>query len=220
MRIFESKSRRQMPPPLDRYHLFLKRVLTPPRLQHSVGVMRVMGELAGVYALDRQRAMTAGLLHDAAKDLELERQLALADQAGIKFAYPCERHPVYLHAPASASLVSQELGITDRLILDAISAHSFVDVGEHSNTTFSWCLRFADLLAPSQPWEGMRKLKDTAYGGRMEEAALLQCGWLLEYFEEKAIPVHPHLEANYQTLFVRLGVDGSFFERRYSSPLD
>jgi len=197
----------------DHHLAYLRRLLTPERLQHSIGVMGVMDELAVIYSLDRSRAMTAGLLHDAGKDLEPERQLSLAGEAGIEFSHPCERHPVYLHAPVSAYLISTELGITDSLILDAISAHSYAGGGDHFDALFSRCLRFADILAPSKEWKGMRKLKSVVYAGRVEEAALLQSGWLIEYFREQAIPIHPNLLNDYRVLSARLDVTDSFFER-------
>ena len=59
-----------------RYLPFLELNLTPARLRHSIGVMHVMTELAEIYSLDLAQAQTAGLLHDAAKDLEPEQQLA------------------------------------------------------------------------------------------------------------------------------------------------
>jgi predicted HD superfamily hydrolase involved in NAD metabolism len=99
----------------DRYLPFTERILAPPRYQHSLGVMRVMAELAEIYSLDCAKAMTAGLLHDAAKDLNLTHQLALAEEAGIEFHHPCDKLPVYLHGPVGAYIVSEELGIKDLL---------------------------------------------------------------------------------------------------------
>ena len=40
-----------------KYLPFLEEVLTQRRLDHSLGVMQVMGELAEVYDLDREKAM-------------------------------------------------------------------------------------------------------------------------------------------------------------------
>jgi len=197
----------------DCYLPFLKRILTSQRLQHSVGVMHVMGELAEIYALDRTRAMTAGLLHDAARDLELERQLALVEEAEITLSYSCERHPVYLHALVGAYLVSKELGITDDLILDAISTHSYAGSRDDLDGLFSRCLRAADILAPIQEWKGKERLKSVVYAGRMDEAALLQGAWLIEFFQERGIPVHPNLVKSFEALSAKLGVGDSFFER-------
>ena len=158
---------------LDRYLPFLNSLLTRSRLQHSVGVMRVMAELTLTYSLDRARAMTAGLLHDAARDLSLEDQLALAEEAGIELRDPCEQHPVYLHALVGAYLVAKELGITDRPILDAIAAHSYARIGPDIDTPLSQCLRFADILAPNHSWLGMKKLEGVVYARLTQEAALL-----------------------------------------------
>ena len=198
---------------MDRYWFFLQGLLTPSRLQHSLGVMRVMAELTPIYSVDRVQAMTAGLLHDAARDLSSEDQLALAEEAGIELRDPCEQHPVYLHALVGAYLVAKELAVTDRLILDAIAAHSYARAGPNFHAPLSQCLRFADILAPSQEWLGMNKLKAVVYAGRTEEAALLQCGWLIEYFQEQRVPVHPNLARQCQVLESKVTVTESFFER-------
>ena len=195
------------------YLPFLEINLTPARLQHSIGVMHVMTELAEIYSLDRTQALTAGLLHDAAKDLEPEQQLALIEEAGVELRHPCERHPVYLHATASACLISKEFSITDRLLLDAISTHSYSGDGPNFNSHLTQCLRSADILAPSHVWLGMRKLKSVVYAGRLEEAALLQVAWLIEYFHEINIPIHPNLTRSFQEATTRLAIGDDFFDR-------
>lgn len=195
------------------YLPFLERLLTPQRLEHSLGVMGTMSELAHVYGLDRTKAMIAGLLHDAARDLEAAELMALAEEGCVELRYACERHPLYLHGPVSAYLVSRDLGLADRLILDAIATHSFCGDGDDLHLRFRWCLRFADILAPVKEWQGMRKLKATAYGGRMEEAALLQCHWLIEYLQDLRVPVHPNLVKRHESLLAKWKVNEAFFER-------
>lgn len=197
----------------DEYLPFLTSVLTPARLKHSLDVMRVMGELAEVYDLDRTQALLAGLLHDAAKDLSAECQLNLAKEAQIRFQHDCERHPVYLHALVGAYIVSKELGITDDLVLVAIVAHSDSIEKVDSDLRFQWCLQAADILAPISEWHGMKKLRQVVYAGRLEEAALLRCHWLMEYFEKAGVPIHPNLEMKYQMLADRLQVAETLFER-------
>jgi predicted HD superfamily hydrolase involved in NAD metabolism len=194
------------------YLPFLERHLTPPRLQHSLGVMAVMEELAEIYQLDHTQAMTAGLLHDAAKDLTPEQLLALAEEANFRFSSPCEQNPIYLHAPMGAYFLVKELGFTDDLVLDAIATHSFTN-GHNFDAPLSWCLRFADILAPVKEWSGMKKFKNVVYAGQIEAAAFLQCGWLIEYIQEIHIPVHPHLIKTFQSLSARLSVNKTFFER-------
>lgn len=197
----------------EQYLSFLEKALTSARLQHSLGVMQVMLELSPIYSLHPEQAMLAGLLHDAAKDLSHERQLLLAKEAKLEFLEPCERLPIYLHAPIGAHLAEKELHIKDQLVLDAIAAHSFSAGMENFNASLSQCLRFADLLAPITIWDGIKRFKSVVYAGKAEEASLLQCGWLMEYFQEKQTPVHPNVIREHQRLSNKLGVSESFFER-------
>jgi HD superfamily phosphohydrolase YqeK len=103
------------------YLLFIRTQLSDARIRHSIGVMQVMAELAPIYSLDRARAMTAGLLHDAARN------------------------------------------VSD--------------------------------------------------GDLLEEASLLHAAWVVEYFQEQAIPIHPNLSAERDALAAKLTVPASFFDR-------
>jgi HD superfamily phosphohydrolase YqeK len=82
----------------------------------------------------------------------------LAEEAGIELSDPCEQHPAYLHALTGAYLVSKEFGIDDPLILDTIAAHSFAGNSHNFNAPFSQCIQFADILAPTKAWKGIKKL--------------------------------------------------------------
>jgi predicted HD superfamily hydrolase involved in NAD metabolism len=196
------------------YHTsFLKRTLSRERFEHSLGVMRVMEELAEIYSLDPDQAEIAGLVHDAAKDMTEENQLALAVNAHIEYAHPSERHPVYLHAPVGAYVAATELGITDHHILDAIAAHSWVSNGGNFDAPLARCLRAADLIASTTDWKGRERLKSVVYAGQVDEAALLQARWLIEFFQEIGVPIHPNLTAIVGALSAKLGVGDSFFER-------
>src|SRR5690242_11239442 len=106
-------------PLIKRYLAYLQNVLTPGRLQHSLGVMQVMGDLATIYEFDRDQALLAGLLHDAAKELTPDQYEPIVQQAGIEFHDPCERdYNLYLHGPVGAFYVQKELGVSDPIILE------------------------------------------------------------------------------------------------------
>jgi len=199
---------------LARHYLpYLQQRLTPARLEHSLGVMRIMGELADVYRLDRKQAMLAGLLHDIAKDDSHTQLLTLAEENNVVFDDPCERHPVYLHATIGAYLTRTLCNIHDARILEAIATHSYIGPPQHVHTVFAWSLRFADVLAPVHEWRGMRKLKSIVYRGRSEQAAVLISNWLLEYFTHEQIPLHPQLHAIYAELASHIPVDDGFFDK-------
>src|SRR5665648_222233 len=133
------------PKKYDIYVEFLNTVLNEARLKHSLGAMQIMGKLADVYHLDEQRALTAGLLHDAAKDLSPQQWEVVVQKAGIMIT--CEQdqdYLHYLHGPVSAELVKDRLDIEDSLLLEEIASHTFYGDGQYFNHPLTWCLRFSD----------------------------------------------------------------------------
>jgi len=169
--------------------------------------MQVMGDLADVYGLDRERALTAAVLHDAGKELSAAQQAELVAAAELEPLRPySDDYTRYFHGPVGAALVRLRLGITDGVILDAITMHTFYGSGPNYSTPLTWCLRFADLLEPGRDWSRVKwlreieKLRAAAYGGQLAEAARLQTGWLLQWYEADGVPVHPSMAQAYQEL--------------------
>jgi predicted HD superfamily hydrolase involved in NAD metabolism len=209
----------------SRYKDFLEQVLTPDRLKHSFGVMQVMEELAVVCELDQEKAATAGLLHDAGKDLSPAQQKQFIEEAGLEIGpYSDLEYTLYQHGPVGAYFVRKKLGITDGLIFDAIFMHAFCGEGENFNSTFLWCLRFADILDPHRRpskeclplesrWflEGKSKLRSAIYNGKILEAALFHTGWVIKMFDEKNFPIHPNMRKVYRDLSFQLKVDDAFW---------
>ena len=181
-------------PDSEHYLADLTANLTPARLEHSLEVMAVMDRLAGIYALDRTRALTAGLLHDAAKDFPAAALLEMAERAGLPLLDSCDRHPLYLHGPVGALYVREKLGVDDAQIFDAIYTHSLVENQSDFHAPFSWCLRFADILAPSRSWKDFHaQLGAVVYAGDLRGGALMALDWVVELFARLNNPVHPHL---------------------------
>lgn len=202
------------------YLPFLERVLTPYRLKHTLGVVQVMDELSAIYQLDRERALLAGLLHDAAKDLTPEQIEPLIAEAGIPNQQPWERdYVLYQHGPVGAYYVQKELGVTDPIILDAISMHTYCGAGDNFNAPLVWCLRFADILEPGRHWDGKARwlqkgeplLRRLVFGGQIDQAAFLQLGLLIRFFEDIDSALHPNMLKTYHEFAALTGLDDSWF---------
>lgn len=201
-----------------RYLAHLEQTLTPKRLQHSLGVMQVMGELAEVYGLDEEQALTAGLLHDIAKDLDPAQQSEWVKEANIEIRCDCDRNfHFYLHGPVGAFLAHKELRIDDPLVLDAIRFHTYYANGAGFDTPLCWCLRFADILEPHRDWSGVKwlskntdRLAEVVHSGRLAEGAFLQTGWLIKWFEEDDKPIHPNMRRVYRELSKQLNLADSY----------
>lgn len=196
----------------DLYLPFLTRVLTPARLRHTLGVAQVTVELSAVYGaecgLNRDLAETAGLLHDAAKDLDEAAIEQIVREEAIPMPAPEDGDYVhYLHGPVGAAYIRRELGITDPRVLDAVAMHTYAGQGPGLTAPLTWLVRFADLLEPNRDWsrvpwlvEGLPRLRVLAYGGELEAAARLQTGLLIDWFSATGHPVHPNMRVLYQEL--------------------
>jgi len=186
---------------IDEYIAIAETTLTPQRFKHSLGVMQTMGELAVIYSLDKAAALTAGILHDIAKEFTPEGLIRWADENSILLYSEYDRMPLFLHGPVGACYVKQKFGVKDANILEAISRHSYFGDGIALSPSFCWCLRLADLLEPSRDWEELKlRLKPVAYAGELREAAYLLIKWLIPFHESISLPVHPNMQRVFQEL--------------------
>jgi HD superfamily phosphohydrolase YqeK len=174
--------------------------------------MHVLGEIAPIYGLDRELAETIGILHDAAKDLSQETWQQLVIEGGIQQQYEFERdYNMYLHGPVGAYFVQRELGITDTLVLEAISTHTSYGNSRYYNHPMCWCLRFADILEPNRCWgeeplihkhiDGLRAL---VYAGDLDQSVYLLTRMLIAWFEVKGFPIHPNWKRAHNDFAVRV----------------
>lgn len=179
---------------VDEYIAIAERQLTPQRFKHSLGVMQMMGELAGIYNLNEAAALTAGILHDIAKEFTPNELIQCADENNILLRSEYDRMPLFLHGPVGACYSTRTLGVMDSKILEAISWHSYFGDGVALSPSFCWCLRLADLIEPSRDWEELKgRLKPVAYAGELREAAYLLIKWLIPFHESISLPVHPNM---------------------------
>jgi len=177
---------------LDKYMQYLEVHLTPARFLHSLGVMKVMEELAPIYQLDRDAAVLAGLVHDAGKELDQVHMEQLAQELGHEFQCPEDRDPLFLHGPASAYVAQHRLGIDTPVILEAVYRHSYVGNGPARSAVFCWCLRFADILEPGRDWEDVHhRLKPLVYSGSLVGSALALLDWLIPFLLSTGNQPHP-----------------------------
>lgn len=195
---------------LERWGGFVAAQMTPDRWRHSLGVMRIMDELAPLYGLDPAAACAAGLLHDVAKDYPAATQRLLAAELGVELNDPCDQHPVYLHGLVGAALLRDRGLCADEDVLDSIAAHSHNRRLRPSSERLGWCLRCADVLAPVRPWLGMERLSEHVYNGELAVARRLLCRWVVEFYQSSNLPLHPLLAVTERELrpTARLGAAG------------
>ena len=102
----------------------LKNILTEHRYLHSLGVIETAIKMADIFGVDMEKAETAALLHDCAKQIPHETQLLMCREYNIPLDEIKEKQLGLLHAELGAYLAERDYGIKDEEVLDAIRYHT------------------------------------------------------------------------------------------------
>ena len=167
---------------------WLRKKLDPELYHHSIATRQLATELAGIYNVDRQKAIVAGLLHDCAKGLSDEELISCANRYHIPLDQVQLTQPVLLHAPLGAKLVQIELGITDNEILHAIAVHS---TGSRGMSRVDKVLYVADSSEPNRDYPGVQHIRDLASSGDLDGALLKAMETKIRYVIGQRLMLHP-----------------------------
>lgn len=155
---------------IGKYKSYLKENLSKKRYNHSVNVANAAVMLAKKYGADVDKAYTAGLLHDAAKEMPADKQLEIVEKSSLDVCDIEKKAVALYHAIAGAELVQSKFEIHDEEIIDAIRYHT-VACGNMSK--LSQIIYLADLISEDRDYKDvnkMRKYADKSLGRAMYEA--------------------------------------------------
>ncbi len=126
----------------------LEKRLTEKRKQHCYYVSEWAGKIAGYDGYSVEKAILAGLLHDVAKQIPVEKLLEMALTNGLIVTTAERNNPHSLHGRVGAVIAEKEFGVTDKEILAAIAYHSgrpgmgrlekIVFLSDYMQKLFSW----------------------------------------------------------------------------------
>ena len=159
----------------------LRAELKPKRFAHTMGVMATARELAEIHGESEILAQRAGLLHDHAKSLSLERMLELADEGGLELSGDERASAALMHAPVGAYLARVRFGESDARVLDAIRYHT---TGRPGMSALEAIIYLADMIEPNRAdFEGLRDLRALArrdLGRALEMGLYMSNSYVLE----------------------------------------
>ena len=137
----------------------LEKKLKEERYIHTLGVMYTAASMAMRHGADVQKAMTAGLLHDCAKELPLSEMQRLVDDADIKVDMDMYVNGALLHGVSGAVMAHDRYGVIDGYILDAIRYHTTGRVGM---TQLDKIIFLADYVEETRDFPGVDYLRSLA----------------------------------------------------------
>ncbi len=171
----------------------LKKMITEKRYEHSIGVAEFAKKVAYMYDYDVEKAYISGLLHDCARDMNIEGLREYANMCNIEIGEIEALHPLLLHAPVGACIAQKEFGINDKDILSAISSHTVLN---KTPTLLDKIIYVSDLAEPGRTFEEAKKLRDVVFKD-IDKAVIYAIDVSFEYLIYNRKMIHP------VTLFAR-----------------
>ena len=155
------------------YHIpFVKEALSlekESRRLHSIRVAEVSATRARLLGVDEKQAVTAGLLHECAKNLDMDspylRGFALTSEWG---EVPSE----VVHQFAGAYVCENAFGVTDKDILNAVRYHTSARVGM---SALEKLIFLADMVEPQRNYEGVDELRAMFFEEKKGADGLDEC---------------------------------------------
>ncbi len=135
----------------------LRASLSEKRYTHSLGVADEARRLAQIYGCDADKAYLAGLLHDCAKGIPTDRQIAECDKRGVKIDKWTRMCPPVVHGFLGAQIAKESYGVTDSEILGAIRHHT---VGGDGMTLLEKIIYIADMTEKNRDFDGVTELRN------------------------------------------------------------
>ncbi len=161
--------------------------LSEGRYAHTLRVADTAEDLARLHGLDEERTRLAALLHDAARELERDEFLRLAEEWGVPVGDPERESPKLLHGPVAAELSRRELGVEDGEVLEAVRAHT---VGAPAMGPLALVVYVADKIEPARDYPSVGRLRDLA-AEDLPAAAAEALRRAIAHNEGRGRPTHP-----------------------------
>jgi len=137
----------------------LKKALDSQRYEHTLGVEETARQMAKCFGEDEEKAALAGLLHDCAKCLPLEKMVKAAK--GEKLDEVMRESKALMHAVAGRCMARELYGVEDEDVLSAIRWHT---TGRAQMTALEKIIYLADMIEPSRkPYPGLEELRKLCF---------------------------------------------------------
>ncbi len=137
----------------------LRGMVDEKRYVHSLGVRDTAAMLARRYGVSEEKARTAGILHDCAKNIPKDEGIARCEAAGVYLKPICYIEKGLIHSYLGAHIAKTEFGITDSEILDAIYYHT---TGHEDMPPLTKIIYLSDMIEPGRKIPNLEELRRIA----------------------------------------------------------
>ncbi|WP_425483992.1 bis(5'-nucleosyl)-tetraphosphatase (symmetrical) YqeK [Lacticaseibacillus absianus] len=160
--------------------------LDDARYAHCLRVEETARQLATRFGADVDRAGLAGLLHDYAKQIPNATYRETIVRNGFDQDLLAYNRGIW-HGLVGTWFIQQEVGITDKLVLQAIERHT---TGDPDMSVLDQIIFVADFIEPARDLPIEAKARDAA-ATDLDEATRIELENTLVYLIEKRWVVYP-----------------------------
>lgn len=172
----------------------IKRALSPSRYAHTMGVTYTAASLAMRYECDINHVMTAGLLHDCAKNMSGDQLIQYCEKNKISITETERANNELLHAKVGSKLAEKKYGVKDADILNAILYHT---TGKPNMTMIEKIIYVADFIEPGRrELPNISVIRKTAFID-IDKAMILILQSTLSYLKSKEILIDNSTQETY-----------------------
>lgn len=169
----------------------MKEFQTEKRFEHTQGVEYTAAALAMRYEVSLEEALTAGLLHDCAKCLSDEEQLAICAEGCLEVSEIERRNPFLLHGKAGAYLAEHKYGIRNEDVLNAIRYHT---TGRRAMSVLEKIVFVADYIEPGRKQaQNLDEIRRLSFEN-LDRALVMILEDTLSYLEKSGKETDPQTE--------------------------
>lgn len=171
----------------EEFKNILKERLTEKRYIHSLNVADSAVMLAEIYGADKEKAYTAGLIHDSYKDTPAGLQLSYLLENKVPLTDIELNTAKLYHAICGAVFAEKNLGISDEDMLNAIRYHT---TGRENMSLLEKIIFIADFISAERDYNGVEIMREKAVRS-LDEAIVEGLSFTIKDLIDAERVVHP-----------------------------
>ncbi len=172
----------------------VKKSLSKHRFEHVLRVEKAAVKLASLNGASLEKASIAGLTHDYAKERSDSEFKSVIKKYSLDPDLLNWGNFIW-HGAVGAQIVSNELGITDQEILNAIARHT---VGAPQMTILDQIIYVADFVEDQRDFPDARIARSLAYAD-LKAAVIFETKHTLEYLMSSNKTIYPDAILTYNS---------------------
>ena len=127
---------------------------------HTLGVADTAKRLAKLNGVSEKKAEIAGLAHDVAKNLSIDKMREMIKENNVIISEIEEKNMNLWHSIVAPIEAKDRLGIDDDEILDAIRWHT---TGKEDMSTLTKIIYIADMIEPGRNFDGVDEIRRATF---------------------------------------------------------